>query len=97
MTLDELAAGRDAMEERMASLEALVPAQDFKSEVDAWLALERERTQLFVEMAEAGSVEAATDIITEAAESGATEDLNRRSTEASVEIASIAGVDWYGC
>jgi hypothetical protein len=97
MSYEELQEGADVYQERMAELEALTPASEIAPDVESWLAIERERTALVVALAEAGSVEAAADLMDEQAGSGAMEDLNYRGMDASIAIAQAADVDWYGC
>jgi hypothetical protein len=97
LSLFELQTAGETYRERMRGLEALTPAPDLVENVDTWLEIERERTALIVAMAEAGSAEAAADLMDGQVESGVMEDLNDRGLDASIAIAQAAGADWYGC
>jgi hypothetical protein len=97
LTLADLEDQAAIFVQRMADLENLEVAPDFAPEVDAWLAIEQERTDTIVTASESATVEDALASYDDLAESGWFEAQRDREEEASEAIGDHAGIEWHGC
>lgn len=97
LTLADIEESAAVFAERIADLESLEIAPDFAPEVDAWLAIERERTDTIVTASESATVEDALAYYDDLGERGWFDSLRDREEEASEAIGNLAGIEWHGC
>lgn len=97
LTLADLEDQARLFGERMEDLESLEHTPDFALEVEAWLTIERERTEVIVTASRSATVEAAMAYYDDLAEDGWFAALSERDADASEAIGAIAGVEWHGC